>query len=49
MTSRLQITTPESLPEETGADQALRPGRLEEFVGQAQVKTSLRIAIDVAY
>ncbi len=48
MTSRLQITTPESLPEETGADQALRPGRLEEFVGQAQVKTSLRIAIDAA-
>ena len=48
MTSRLQITTPESLPEETGADHALRPGRLEEFVGQAQVKTSLRIAIDAA-
>ncbi|MBK8005155.1 MAG: Holliday junction branch migration DNA helicase RuvB [Gemmatimonadetes bacterium] len=48
MTSRLQITTPEPLPEETGADQALRPGRLEEFVGQAQVKTSLRIAIDAA-
>jgi Holliday junction DNA helicase RuvB len=46
--SRVQITTPEPLPEEGGADQALRPTRLEEFVGQAQVKTSLRIAIDAA-
>jgi len=46
--SRLQITTPEPLPEETGADAALRPGHLDEFVGQAQVKTSLRIAIDAA-
>jgi len=46
--SRLQITTPEPLPEESGADAALRPARLEEFVGQAQVKTSLRIAIDAA-
>ncbi len=46
--SRLQITTPEPLPEESGADAALRPGQLEEFVGQAQVRTSLRIAIDAA-
>lgn len=46
--SRLQITTPEPLPEESGADAALRPGHLEEFVGQAQVKASLRIAIDAA-
>ncbi len=46
--SRLQITTPEPLPEESGADAALRPAQLEEFVGQAQVKTSLRIAIDAA-
>lgn len=46
--SRLQITTPEPLPEETSADAALRPAQLEEFVGQAQVKTSLRIAIDAA-
>jgi Holliday junction DNA helicase RuvB len=46
--SRLQITTPEPLPEESGADAALRPGQLEEFIGQAQVKTSLRIAIDAA-
>jgi Holliday junction DNA helicase RuvB len=46
--SRLQITTPESLPEEVGAEAALRPARLAEFVGQQQVKDSLQIAIDAA-
>ncbi len=46
--SKLQMTTPEALPEETGADAALRPSRLDEFVGQAQVKSSLQIAIDAA-
>jgi Holliday junction DNA helicase RuvB len=46
--TRLQITTPDSLPEESGAEAALRPGRLEEFVGQDQIKTSLRIAIEAA-
>jgi Holliday junction DNA helicase RuvB len=46
--NRLQVTTPEALPEETGADAALRPSRLDEFVGQAQVKTSLQIAMDAA-
>ena len=45
---RLQVTTPEALPEETGADAALRPSSLDEFVGQAQVKSSLQIAIDAA-
>ncbi|HEX2219560.1 MAG TPA: Holliday junction branch migration DNA helicase RuvB [Gemmatimonadales bacterium] len=45
---KLQVTTPEALPEESGADAALRPSRLDEFVGQAQVKTSLQIAIDAA-
>jgi Holliday junction DNA helicase RuvB len=48
MMSRLQITTPDVLPEETGAEAALRPSRLDEFVGQAQVKASLQIAIDAA-
>jgi Holliday junction DNA helicase RuvB len=48
VTSRLQVTTPEALPEETTADAALRPSRLDEFVGQSQVKTSLQIAIDAA-
>ena len=46
--TRLQVTTPEALPEETSADAALRPSRLDEFVGQSQVKTSLQIAIDAA-
>jgi Holliday junction DNA helicase RuvB len=46
--SRLQITTPEAIPEESSADAALRPSRLDEFVGQNQVKTSLQIAIDAA-
>ena len=46
--TRLQVTTPEALPEETGADAALRPSGLDEFVGQAQVKTSLQIAIKAA-
>src|SRR5215207_8757560 len=46
--TRLQITTPEAIPEESSADAALRPSRLDEFVGQAQVKSSLQIAIDAA-
>jgi Holliday junction DNA helicase RuvB len=46
--THLQVTTPEALPEETGADAALRPSRLDEFIGQSQVKTSLQIAIDAA-
>jgi Holliday junction DNA helicase RuvB len=46
--TRLQITTPDSLPEERGAEAALRPARLEDFVGQEQVKASLQIAIDAA-
>lgn len=46
--TRLQVTTPDALPEEVVADAALRPSRLDEFIGQAQVKTSLQIAIDAA-
>src|SRR5919205_3826009 len=46
--SKLQVTTPEALPEEAGADAALRPSRLDEFIGQSQVKASLQIAIDAA-
>ncbi|MCH7874897.1 MAG: Holliday junction branch migration DNA helicase RuvB [Gemmatimonadetes bacterium] len=43
-----EITTPEILPEETSAETTLRPSRLDEFVGQANVKESLQIAIDAA-
>src|SRR3954449_1406300 len=46
--TKLQITTPEAIPEESSADAALRPSRLDEFVGQSQVKASLQIAIDAA-
>jgi Holliday junction DNA helicase RuvB len=45
---KLQVTTPEAIPEETTAESALRPSRLDEFVGQEQVKASLQIAIDAA-
>jgi Holliday junction DNA helicase RuvB len=46
--SRVEITTPAALPEEGSAESALRPSRLDEFVGQEQVRTSLQIAIDAA-
>jgi holliday junction DNA helicase RuvB len=45
---RSEITTPEALSEDEGAELSLRPQRLEEFVGQPKVKESLRIAIDAA-
>ena len=48
MSSRTQVTTPEALPDERLTDAALRPSRLDEFVGQAKVKESLQIAIDAA-
>jgi Holliday junction DNA helicase RuvB len=46
--TRVEITTPDALPEEARTEAALRPGRLEDFVGQEQVKASLQIAIDAA-
>lgn len=46
--TRPEITTPDALPEESSAESSLRPSRLDEFVGQAQVKESLQIAIDAA-
>ena len=45
---RVEITTPEALPDEGGNDAALRPSRLDEFTGQSQVRQSLQIAIDAA-
>jgi len=41
-----EITTPEVLSEESAVELSLRPQRLEEFIGQARVKETLRIAID---
>ncbi len=46
--SRVEVTTPDALPDEGSAESALRPSRLDEFVGQEQVRTSLQIAIDAA-
>jgi len=46
--SRTEITTPEALPDESATEASLRPSRLDEFVGQRQVKESLQIAIDAA-
>ena len=46
--AQIQITTPAALPDEPAADAALRPSRLDEFVGQAQVKASLQIAVEAA-
>jgi len=46
--TRVEITTPAALPEEGSAESVLRPSRLDEFVGQEQVRTSLQIAIDAA-
>ncbi len=45
MTER--IISPVPLPEECD-DLTIRPDRLEEFVGQVQVKESLKIAIEAA-
>jgi len=46
--ARAEITTPQALPDEQGAEGALRPSRLVDFVGQPKVKESLQIAIDAA-
>jgi len=46
--TRAQITTPDPLPDDSGAEASLRPSRLDEFVGQAKVKENLQIAIDAA-
>jgi Holliday junction DNA helicase RuvB len=48
MMSRVEITTPTALPEESGAEATLRPSRLDEFIGQERVKASLQIAIEAA-
>ena len=45
MTER--IISPEPLTEE-GDDLTIRPARLDEFVGQVQVKETLKIAIEAA-
>jgi Holliday junction DNA helicase RuvB len=46
--TRTEVTTPEALPDESSTEASLRPSRLDQFVGQSQVKESLQIAIDAA-
>ncbi len=46
--SRAEITTPESLSEESVVELSLRPQRLAEFIGQSRIRESLAIAIDAA-
>lgn len=46
--SRAEITTPESLSDESVVELSLRPQRLAEFIGQSKVKEALSIAIDAA-
>ncbi len=46
--SRAEITTPESLSDESVVELSLRPQRLEEFIGQEKVKANLQLAIDAA-
>ena len=46
--SRAEITTPESLVDESVVELSLRPQRLAEFIGQGKVKDALRIYIDAA-
>ena len=48
MAKRAEITTPEILAEDGGAEASLRPSRLDEFVGQAKVRENLQIAIEAA-
>lgn len=43
-----EITTPEALPDDSSSEMSLRPSRLAEFTGQAEVKESLQIAIEAA-
>jgi len=45
---RHEITTPDVLPDETRAEPALRPRRLDEFVGQERVREALLISIEAA-
>lgn len=48
MARRLEITTPEILPDEIGPERSLRPRRLSQFIGQGRLKENLRIAIEAA-
>ncbi len=46
--SKPEITTPERLVDDQNGELTLRPSRLDEFIGQAKVRESLKIAIEAA-
>ncbi len=46
--SRPEITTPEALTDDGTPEVALRPSRLDEFIGQDTVRENLQITIDAA-
>ncbi len=46
--TRERIVTAELTEDDLEADRSLRPQRLEDYIGQARVKQSLRVAIDAA-
>ena len=48
MTRSTEVTTPEVIPEDQGAEPGLRPRRLAEFVGQSKVREALTIAVEAA-
>jgi Holliday junction DNA helicase RuvB len=48
LVNRPEITTPDTLDEETSLETSLRPSQLTEFVGQDKVKESLRVYIEAA-
>ncbi|MCE2398026.1 MAG: Holliday junction branch migration DNA helicase RuvB [Gemmatimonadetes bacterium] len=48
MASRVEVTTPEALPDERGAEGSLRPRSLADFIGQERLKEVLGIAIEAA-
>jgi holliday junction DNA helicase RuvB len=45
---RIEVTTPDALPDDRTTEASLRPSRLDEFVGQPKVRDNLQIAIDAA-
>ena len=48
MNRRTEVTTPEALTEDQGAEPGLRPQRLAEFIGQEKVREALTIAVEAA-
>ncbi len=48
MNRRTEVTTPEAIADDPGAEPGLRPRRLAEFIGQEKVREALTIAVEAA-